>query len=232
MIHITLVKLNGLVYSNEIPLFSNIFLKLMPPKFHSSKRQSIIKAATHMFLTHGYRNTSMDKIALAAPVSKATLYNHFENKNALLSGVVSELCASLLKTMTLTANDEDTVENTLLKIAEAFVDLIYSEEALAIYRLVIAESRDFPELSQLFYISGPQAGINQLQGYLQNLSSRGFLNCPNPTFSADIFFSLLKGDLYMQCLLGLKPLPSEKEKKQLINRIISFYLQGMTHAAS
>ncbi len=199
----------------------------MPPKSHSNnKRQSIIKAATHMFLIHGYRNTSMDKIAQAAPVSKATLYKHFENKQTLLAGVVSELCESLIQTMPLNPNRSDNVENTLLKIAGAFVDLIYSEEALAIYRLVIAESRDFPELSQLFYESGPQAGINQLEAYLRTLDSNNHFDCVNPAFSADAFFSLLKGDLHMQCLLGLKPIPSEQDKKQLLDRVIGFYLRG------
>ena len=45
--------------------------------------------ATRMFLAHGYRNVSMEKIAQAAPVSKATLYNHFDSKNALLAAVIS-----------------------------------------------------------------------------------------------------------------------------------------------
>ena len=43
-----------------------------------SKRQAIVAGATRMFLAHGFRQVSMDKIAAAAPVSKATLYNYFD----------------------------------------------------------------------------------------------------------------------------------------------------------
>lgn len=172
----------------------------------------------------------MDKVAQVAPVSKATLYRHFENKKALLAGVVTELCATFLQTMTLSSGQTESLENTLKRIAGAFVDLIYSENALAIYRLVIAESREFPELSQLFYDSGPKVGLKQLEAYLLRFNHDAKLRSDNSAFSADAFFSLLKGDLHMQCLLGIKPLPSEAEKKQLIDQAIIFYLYGMHHA--
>ena len=114
-----------------------------------------------MFLAHGYRNASMEKIARAAPVSKATLYNHFDSKNALLSAVISELCGSLLQTMTQATIESDDVENNLTQIATSAADLIYAEDALAIYRLVVTESPEFPELGQLFYASGPQAALDR-----------------------------------------------------------------------
>ena len=202
----------------------------MTIKSKLTKRQSIIKAATKMFLEHGYRNISMDKIAQAAPVSKATLYNHFENKNALLAGVVSRLCESLFQTMALISIDSDTVEDTLKKIARSYVDLIYSEEALDFYRLVIAESREFPELSQLVYESGPQPALKQLEDYLQRLNASSRFKCDDLAFSADVFFSLLEGDLYMKCLLGVKPSPTAAEKHKFVNQVVAFYQRGMQNA--
>jgi len=201
----------------------------MPPTKTNLKRQSIVKAATRMFLTHGYRNISMDKVAKAAPVSKATLYNHFDSKNALLAGVIAELCESLYQTITLTDTLENSIEDTLNRIAASFVELIFSEEAIDIYRLVIAESRDFPELSQLFYDVGPQAVRKQLEDYLQNLSVDNGLLSADAAFSANALLSMLMSDLHMQCLLGIRPLPSEEEKKQLVNKVVSFYLRGMPH---
>ena len=195
------------------------------------KRQAIIKAATRMFLAHGYRNISMEKVAQAAPVSKATLYNHFDSKNTLLAGVIAELCEALSKTITLTATHEDNIEDTLNRIAASFVELIFSEDAIGIYRLVIAESRDFPELSQLFYDIGPQAVWKQLESYLLNLKVGSNFLSADTAFSADAFFSLLMSNLHMQCLLGIRPLPSAEEKKQLIDKVVSFYLRGMRDEA-
>ncbi|WP_027160254.1 TetR/AcrR family transcriptional regulator [Methylobacter luteus] len=194
------------------------------------KRQAIIDAATRMFLAHGYRNVSMDKIAQAAPVSKATLYNHFDSKPALLAAVVSALCTALLRTMTEAVTESDDVENNLKKIATSFMDLLFAEDGLAIYRLVIAESHDFPELGRLVYESGPLPALNWLENYLRRLNAGGRFNIADPTFAANAFFNLLKGDLYLPCLLAIKPLPSTDEKNRVINQVIPFYMRGILHA--
>ncbi len=196
------------------------------------KRLAILSGATRMFLTHGYRNVSMDKIAQAAPVSKATLYNHFDSKNALLAAVISDLCESLLQTMTQATIESDDVENNLTQIATSAVDLIYAEDALAIYRLVVAESPDFPELGQLFYQSGPQAALTQLEDYFRRLNESGRYTIADPVFAADAFFSMLRGDLHVRCLLTKTLRPSVDEKKCLVSRVIAFYMQGMLHAKS
>lgn len=199
----------------------------MSTELTEKKRLNIIDSATRMFLAHGYSNTSMDKIAQAAPVSKATLYNHFDNKEALLAAVVSKLCNSLLETMTQATIDSEDVENNLRKIAGSFVELIFSQDALAIFRLAIAESREFPQLSQLFYDSGPKVALLQLEAYLRQLDESGQLKIANPAFAADAFFSLLKGDLHLQCLLAKKHPPSASEKQQLINNATMFYTRGI-----
>jgi TetR/AcrR family transcriptional repressor of mexJK operon len=194
------------------------------------KRMAIIGGATRMFLAHGYRNVSMEKIARAAPVSKATLYNHFDSKNALLAAVISGLCGSLLQTMTQATIESDDVENNLTKIATSAVDLIFAEDALAIYWLIISESHDFPELSQLFYESGPQAALTQLEDYLRRLNAGGRFNITDPAYAADAFFSMLKGDLHLRCLLTKTLRPSAEEKKRLVTQVISFYMRGILRA--
>src|SRR6476661_2926765 len=43
-------------------------------------RQAIIKAATEVFLQHGYLGATTDDVAARASVSKQTLYKHFGGK--------------------------------------------------------------------------------------------------------------------------------------------------------
>ncbi len=194
------------------------------------KRQAILDGATRMFLAHGYRNASMEKIAQAAPVSKATLYNHFDSKNALFAAVIAERCASLLQTMSQVTVKSDSVESNLTKIASAAVELIFSEEALAIYRLVVAESPDFPELGQLFYQSGPQTVLIQLEDYFRQLNAEDSFNIADPVFAADAFFSMLKGDLHLRCLLTETLRPCADQKNHLVAQVIAFYMRGILHA--
>lgn len=202
----------------------------MIPESVDPKRQAIIDGATRMFLAHGYRNVTMERIAQSAPVSKATLYNHFNSKPELLAAVVSALCISLLQTMTETAIESGDVENNLKKIAASFMDLLFAEDALAIYRLVISESHDFPELGRLVYESGPLPALIWLEDYLRRLNADDRFNIADPAFAANAFFNLLKGDLYLPCLLAIKPLPSTDEKNRVINQVISFYMRGILHA--
>jgi TetR/AcrR family transcriptional repressor of mexJK operon len=110
--------------------------------------------------------------------------------------------------------------------------LIYAEDALAIYRLVVAESPDFPELGQLFYASGPQAALTQLEDYFRRLNETGRFNIDDPVFAADAFFSMLKGDLHVRCLLTKALRPSADDKKRLVSRVIAFCMRGMLHAES
>ena len=56
------------------------------------KRQAILNAATELFVARGYGAVSMDAIARAADVSKATLYAHFESKDRLFARIVSDAC--------------------------------------------------------------------------------------------------------------------------------------------
>jgi TetR/AcrR family transcriptional repressor of mexJK operon len=206
----------------------NLTEKMIPEPI-DLKRLAILSGATRMFLAHGYRHASMDKIAQAAPVSKATLYKHFDSKNSLLVAVISGLCGALLQTMTQVILEPEDVENNLTKIATSAVELIFAEDALAIYRLVVAESPEFPELGQLFYQSGPQSVLMQLEDYFRLLNAGGNFNITDPVFAADAFFSMLKGDLHLRCLLEKNLRPSTDEKKHQVSRVVAFYLRGMLH---
>ena len=52
------------------------------------KRRAILDAATHAFLAAGYSRTSMDDVARLAKVSKQTVYQHFGDKERLVTEVV------------------------------------------------------------------------------------------------------------------------------------------------
>jgi len=201
----------------------------MPSPLLLSKRQQITQAATQLFLEHNFNAVSMDKIAQAAPVSKATLYKYFDSKHDLLVAVVDELCQTLTQTIDTLPVDPDKVEIHLKQIALSFMDLIYSQEGLAIYRLIIAECHASPELGELIYQSGPKNSLIQLEDYLQSLNNLPLFTIHHPDFAANAFFGLLKGELHFQCLLNITPPPSSVDKQTYINKIIPLYMQGFLH---
>lgn len=50
-------------------------------------RERILKMSRRLFTAKGYEDTTMEDIAEAAEVSKATLYNYFASKESLLLGI-------------------------------------------------------------------------------------------------------------------------------------------------
>jgi len=53
-----------------------------------TKRNDILLAASDLFLQRGFHGTSMDALAEAAGVSKATVYSHFTDKNVLYQALI------------------------------------------------------------------------------------------------------------------------------------------------
>ncbi len=193
------------------------------------KRQSIVAGATRMFLEYGFNASSMDKIAQAASVSKATLYKYFDSKDALLATVIENLCLNLFQVVDDASTETESIENILKKIALAFVDLIFSDDALSMYRLIVAECRGFPQLGQLVYDSAPKVVNTQLITYLDSLNQRDEVNILDVSFAADAFTSLLKGELHFQCLLGIRAIPTSEEKKAHVEQVVKLFMQGFVH---
>ena len=54
-------------------------------------REGILESAVRCFARHGYRRTAMDQVAREAGISRAAVYLHFPNKEALFRALVGGL---------------------------------------------------------------------------------------------------------------------------------------------
>ncbi|HWK80950.1 MAG TPA: helix-turn-helix domain-containing protein, partial [Thermomicrobiales bacterium] len=59
----------------------------------SESRRRVLDAANALFVEHGFKAVSMQQIANAAQINKATLYHHFRSKEDLFAAVVMEATA-------------------------------------------------------------------------------------------------------------------------------------------
>ncbi|HEY8219247.1 MAG TPA: TetR/AcrR family transcriptional regulator [Methylobacter sp.] len=200
-------------------------------KLHNPKRQAILDAATRAFIAHGYSGASMETIAEAAPVSKPTLYNHFKSKQDLFAAVIECRCEAFLSAFSSVQIESNDPVAGLSAIADAFIDLVYADEALQLYRLIIAEQQHFPELGKQIYRSGPEPVLRQMASYLAELNARGILKIADLEASSHLFLDMLKGDQHFRCLLGLQSGLSETAKQRLISTVVSFFLKGHGYEA-
>lgn len=73
-------------------------------------RRKILDAAQELFATEGYERVTMRRIADAIEYSPTTIYNHFEDKDALVFALCDEDFGRLLSAMAERPAPEDPVE--------------------------------------------------------------------------------------------------------------------------
>jgi TetR/AcrR family transcriptional regulator, mexJK operon transcriptional repressor len=167
------------------------------------KMRQILAAARKIFLQLGYEAASMDAIARQAGVSKATLYTHFDGKHALFAALIGLECQHLSDQIGRQALDEPDIRRALRGLAEDFNNLLCTEESLAMYRIVVAETPRFPELGSNFYNSGPKVMIDRIADLLRRAADRGLLKIPDAHVAAVQFISLVRGDSHLTRILGV-----------------------------
>ena len=121
--------------------------------------EHILEAASRVFYHSGFAVASMDQIARAAGVSKATLYSHFVNKTALFQAAVQAASERFVLEMKLDALQKLPIEEALVALGSYYLHFMLKAENLAVVRAVIAETIQQPELGRQFYESGPTVGL-------------------------------------------------------------------------
>jgi AcrR family transcriptional regulator len=107
-----------------------------------SKKNQIAAAALSLFLENGFKGTSIDMVVKASEVSKATVYNHFPDKAALMLATLK---------LWMEANKPLIAPLQGLDFDEFVQRHWLTDEAVRLYALVIGEGWRFPEAKQLFW---------------------------------------------------------------------------------
>jgi TetR/AcrR family transcriptional regulator, mexJK operon transcriptional repressor len=184
----------------------------------------ILAAARTLFLKLGYGDTTMDAIARHAAVSKATLYSHFAGKDALFAALIVSECRHLSDQIGRRALDEPDIRDALLRMAHDFNNLLCTGYGLTMYRIVVAEAPRFPELGRVFYESGPTIMIDRIANLLRQAADRGLLKVRDPRIAAIQFISLIRGELHLTRVLGLKT--ASKNPADYIEASVDLFLAG------
>ncbi len=192
----------------------------------SPKRRSIVSAAGDLFVAQGYGAVSMDAIARAASVSKATLYAHFASKDVLFASIIQDACHEGMSIRDFTPDAGLDIERALTLLGRRVLGFLLGPRPLAIYRVVIAESARFPELGRAFYDFGPAAFRAAFGDWLIGQNLAGRLRVDDPAMAADQFISMLRGGLYLRATLGLVSPPWDDEIEATVSAAVGAYLRA------
>jgi TetR/AcrR family transcriptional repressor of mexJK operon len=210
-------------------LYGTVMHDSQPPSAPRSgrdeKRTAILRIAHAAFLADGYAATSMSSIAAKVGGSKATLYNYFESKEELFGAVVRERCEDLqISVLDLRSIEGAPIRAKLEQLSRNFLLQMTSEETVATYRLVTAESARFPELGRAFYAAGPTEGRRRLGQFFEYAIANGELKPGNLLMMAEHFFDLSTSEIFRRVLWNVAPELTKEEIDAQVTSAVDVFL--------
>jgi AcrR family transcriptional regulator len=140
----------------------------------AARPQEIIDAALIQFVETGFAGTRLDDVARRAGLSKAAIYLYFEDKTALFKGVVQHAVGSNLgQVEAMLAGHRGPVAPLLPRILEFMALRIETSPMASVAKLVISESRAFPEIGRFYLEEVIGRGLPLMEGLIRRGIERG-----------------------------------------------------------
>ena len=180
--------------------------EIHPDTTPDAKTAAIVDAAQRIFLAKGFDGASMDAIALAANVSKRTVYNRFRSKEELFGATIEETCRRVLPVNLAEAEVTQNPREFIETLARSFLKGILEPEAISLRRIATFEAGRKPELGQSYLEHGLYFMIDAGSEILSRIAARGdIVRTPNPRLAICQLGALITEPLYSEVLLGKTP---------------------------
>jgi AcrR family transcriptional regulator len=108
----------------------------------------ILATATRLFIENGYAGTSIEQIAAAAGAGKQTIYRRYASKEDLFKAAITDLGEMLLGSAAIAEASSADPLTSLREACRAWLDIVTMPEAIATYRILIADGHRFPALAE------------------------------------------------------------------------------------
>lgn len=184
----------------------------------------IVAAALAVFAEKGFAAARLDDIAARAGVSKGALYLYFETKQDLFAAVVRDAVSPNLAAVEALASGVDLpfaqVARMLLGRA---ADLMIASPVGPVAKMVIAESRNFPELARVWHDEVVARMLGVLTGLIERAQAKGELRPGEPRYHAlSMIGPLLMGLLWREVLepAGARPIDLRALAQQHIETVL------------
>ena len=147
------------------------------PKFQrraEDRPREICAAALEVFAEKGFAAAKLDEIARRAGVSKGTLYLYFQDKAELFRAVIRDTVAPRVAAVREMA---DKVELPFAQIVPLFLanfaEMTTRLPVGAVAKIVIGESRNFPDLAKIWHDQVASGALSALESLIRRAQDRG-----------------------------------------------------------
>jgi AcrR family transcriptional regulator len=185
-----------------------------------------LDAATELFFSLGYGATTIEAVAQRTRISKRTFYHRFQNKSALFAAVVNRTIERLRPSADVPLLSGGSLADTLRFLADIILRAALSPPAIALHRLIVAESSRFPELAAVVANQGAsEEAIRLIAGVLEREARAGNLTLVSSTFAAQQFLHMVVTLPQRRAMgLGIAMTPAELEAWP--RDVVNLFLNG------
>jgi len=192
--------------------------------------QEICAAALEVFAEKGFAAAKLEEIARRAGVSKGTLYLYFSDKEAIFREVVRSAIRPNI----------EYISSAVLGAQAPFADIVraflerFAENATkmpigAVAKMVIGESRNFPELARVWHDEAASKAIGAIAELIERAQARGEVRPGDPRLYAfSLIGPMVLGALWQATLVpaGGKPIDLARLAKQHAEAALTGLLTG------
>ena len=155
-------------------------------------KQEILDVALELFSVKGYEATSLSTIADAVGIRKASLYSHFENKQAILDALVKDVLDAYGNHSIFAKTGRDNDAGDLPVTPDAAVQMIQGQIRYILHdptisrarRMLVIEQFQNTELAQLQTKQNYTDVLRYFTGLIKHLIRQGVLREDDPEIMA------------------------------------------------
>jgi TetR/AcrR family transcriptional regulator of autoinduction and epiphytic fitness len=168
----------------------------------------------------------MDAIAARVPVSKPTLYNYFESKEALFRALVQALSSHIDRSAHLRYAPREPLRDQLCRHVRAAAAFLADEGNLQLFRAILAEHiRKAQNIDTA--VAGYWEADYGIGAWIEAAVADGRLRVDDPRLAADLLTGMIRGLVIWPPALASggagSPAVSEAGGERAIDMFLSFY---------
>ncbi len=194
-----------------------------------ARPDELIDAALQLFSEKGFAATRSEEVARRAGVSKGTLYLYYPSKEELLRAVIEQrLSAEITSVATRVRQHPGSAAAVLLELLPAWWRRIYDSPTSAVFKLVVTEVRNFPEIAT-FYASEVAEPGKQLVGELiaRGVREGDFRPVDVPHTVLSLLLPMVMLCLHKHSLGACLPPEALPDPHQFMQRHVELVVEGL-----
>lgn len=194
-----------------------------------ARPQELLDAALELFAEKGFAATRSEEVAARAGVAKGTLYLYYPSKEELLKAVIKQrLSNEIAAAAEVTERYTGSTEALMTEVLSAWWQRVFDSPTSAVFKLIIAEVRNFPEIAEYYVREVAEPGKQLVGRIVRRGIERGEFRAVNvPAAVLSIILPMIMLCLHKHSIGACVPMSAEVDPHVFIGQHVELVLKGL-----